>query len=101
MEGIISVLFGLACGYHSLYNQHVSATSGSLEKRHRAGKVMIVKLDTSRIGLVEEYRRKFSRLSCIIDHLRGEEDGTFEINLNEDINLVFGFIEQYLHENYW
>ena len=101
VEGIISVLFGLACGYHNIYSQHVSATSGSLEKRHRAGKVMIVKLETSRIGLVEEYRQKFSRLSCIIEHLRGEEDGTFEINLNEDTNLIFDFIEQYLYENYW
>ena len=29
------------------------------------------------------------------------EDGTFEINLFEDSNLLFGFIEQYLYDNYW
>ena len=73
VEGIISVLFGLACGYHNIYSQHVSVTSGSLEKRHRAGKVMIVKLETSRIGLVEEYRQKFSRLSCITWWRSGRE----------------------------
>ena len=100
-EEIISVLYGLVCGYHSLYSQHVSAISGSLEKRHCAGKLMIVKLETSRIGLVEEYRQKFSRLTDFIEHLRGEEDGTFETNLNEDTNLIYGFMEQYLYENYW
>lgn len=26
---------------------------------------------------------------------------TFEVNLKEDVNLLFGFIEQYLYENYW
>ena len=98
---IISVLHDLACGYHSLYSQHVSATSGSLEKRHRAGKLMITKLETSRIVLVEEYRQKFSLLSGVIEHLSGEEDESFDVNLNEDINLLFGFIEQYLYENNW
>ena len=93
-QEIITVLFGLVCGYHSFYSEHVSATSGSLEKRHRAGKLMITKLETSRIGLVEDYRQKFSCLSGVMEHLCAEGYGTFEVNLKEDVNLLFGFIEQ-------
>jgi hypothetical protein len=29
------------------------------------------------------------------------EDGTFTVNRNEDSNLLFGYIEQFLYQNYW
>ena len=98
---IITLLFGLTTGYHILYNSLVTKTSGPLEKRHRAGKLMITKFELSRITLVEKYVVKFSSLTGTKNHLLLVEDGTFHVNRLEDSNLLFGFLELYLYENFW
>lgn len=100
-QEIITLLFGLTTGYHNLYSTMVTKSCGSLEKRHRAGKLLIQKFESCRISLAEEYLTKFSNLICTSEYLLLMEDGTFEINRFEDSNLLFGFIEQYLYDNYW
>ena len=98
---IITLLFGLTKGYLNLYNSLVTKTSGPLEKRHRAGKLMIQKFESSRITLVEEHVVMFSSLSGTKEHLLLLEDETFLVNKLEDSNLLFGFLELYLYENFW
>lgn len=100
-QDIITLLFGLTTGYHNLYSTIVTKSSGPLEKRHRAGKLLVQKFESSRIALAEEYLEKFSNLGCTRDHLHLMEDGTLNFNRFEDSNLLFGFIEQYLYENFW
>ena len=98
---VIILLFGLTTGYLTLYNSLVTKTSGPLEKRHRAGKLMIQKFEMSRAALVEEYTIKFSCLNGTKNHLLLLEDETFLVNRLEDSNLLFGFLEFYLYENFW
>ena len=98
---VVENLYGLTSGYHGLYNSLVTKTVGPLEKRNRAGKLMIQKFESSRITLVDEYLKKFSNLSGTQDHLLLLEDETSTVNAYEDSNLLFGFMEQYLYDNYW
>ena len=98
---VVENLYGLTSGYHGQYNSLVTKTVGPLEKRNRAGKLMIQKFESSRITLVDEYLKKFSNLSGTQDHLLLLEDETSTVNAYEDSNLLFGFMEQYLYDNYW
>ena len=94
---IITLSFGLTKGYLNLYNSLVTKTSRPLEKRHRAGKLMIQKFESSRITLVEEHVVMFSSLSGTKEHLLLLEDETLLVNKFEDSNLLFGFLELYLY----
>jgi hypothetical protein len=49
-------LFGWACGNKLLYDTYISSVSGSIEKRQKAGKIMIQKFEMSRISLRDENR---------------------------------------------
>ena len=98
---VIQVLYELTGGYHSLYNSLVTKTIGPLEKRHRAGKLMVQKYESSRILLIDEYLKKFSCLSGTKDHLLLFEDATSTVNKFEESNLLFCILEQSLYDNYW
>ena len=100
-QEIITLLFGLTTGYHNLYNTLVTKSTGPLEKRHRAGKILIQKFESSRIALRKEYLEKFSILSSTRTNLLSMEDESMETNRFEDSNLLFGFMEEYLYDNYW
>ena len=100
-QEIITLLFGLTTGYHNLYNILVTKSTGPLEKRHRAGKILIQKFESSRIALRKEYLEKFSILSSTRTNLLSMEDESMETNRFEDSNLLFGFMEEYLYDNYW
>jgi hypothetical protein len=59
-ESISKLLFELTKEYHILYNLHVSKTSGPIEKRQKAGTVMIFNLETKRIEAHQRYKTRFS-----------------------------------------
>jgi hypothetical protein len=98
---VTKLLFGLACGYKLLYDTYVSSVSGSIEKRQKAGKIMIQKFEMNRISLKDEYRCKFSSLTSVLTHLVGFETETFGGTVYEESNLVFGFLDKYIYENFW
>ena len=99
-NAIIVLLYNLCAAYLELYQKVVIGTSGSIEKRQRAGKIMIQAYESERILLRDESKKKFSCLSCIKNE--------FDIAVNcesdessEESNLLFGSLELYLSENFW
>ena len=51
---IIKLLFDLSISYLGSYSKVVTGTTGSIEKRQRAGKMMIQAYESERIVLCEE-----------------------------------------------
>ena len=98
---VTNLLFGLACGYRQLYDTYVSSVAGSIEKRQKAGKIMIQKFEMNRIPLKDEYRTKFSSLKSVRTNLVGFEIETFDSTVYEESNLVFGFLDKYIYDNFW
>ena len=72
---IIKLLFDLSTAYLGLFDKLVSSTSGSIEKRQRAGKIMIQAYESERILLRDEFRVRFASLACMRDkshHMLGD-----------------------------
>ena len=97
---IIQLLLSLCRGYLELYNSHVSKTSGNLEKQLRLGKIMTNNFEAGRDELIADYRIKFSRLEGIKHHILLEETDPF-LNIYEESNLLFSFLEKILCHNFW
>jgi hypothetical protein len=77
---VTNLLFGLACGYKQLYDTYVSSVAGSIEKKQKAGKILIQKFEMNRIPLKYEHRIKFSSLKSVRTNLDVFEMETFGCN---------------------
>lgn len=97
---IIQLLLSLSREYLDLYNSNVSKTEGSLERQLKLGKIMANNFEAGRDELIAEYRVKFSRLSCVQKFIILEETEHF-MNVYEESNLLFAFLEQTLNANFW
>ena len=98
---VTNVLFGLASEYKKLYDTCVSSVIGSIEKRQKAGKMMIQSFETNRITVKDEYRRKFISLKSVSIHLVDSVNESFGCAANEESNIVFGFLDKFIYENFW
>jgi hypothetical protein len=87
-ESISKLLFELTKEYHILYNLHVSKTSGPIEKRQKAGTVMIFNLETKRIEAHQRYKTKFINLERIRDVLGMPENEEVGDNFHEESSLI-------------
>ena len=93
---VTNLLFGLACGYKQLYDTYVSSVAGSIEKKLKAGKILIQKFEMNRIPLKYEYHIRFSSLKSVRTNLVVFEIETFGCTVYEESNLVFGFLDKYI-----
>ena len=100
-RSIKSLLFSLTGEYVLLYEQCVSKTTGSLEKRQKAGKVMITNLESKRGQVRSTYKAKFVSLDCIRESLGLPENESHGGDVNEESNLVYCYIEDLLYTNFW
>ena len=97
---IIVLLYGLCAAYFELYQKVViGGTSGSIEKRQRAGKVMIQAFESERIQLRDESRKKISCLACIKDTFDMAVDYESD-STSEESNILYESLELYLSESF-
>lgn len=100
-RSIKNLLFELTEEYVRLYNLCVSKTTGSFEKRQKAGEVMIYNLEHKRGDIRNIYRAKFASLECIKDTLSLSENEATKDNPDEESNLIYCYIEDLLYSNFW
>ena len=62
---IVKLLFYLSTAYLVAFNKLISGTTGSVEKRQRAGKNMIFAYESEGVGLQDNFRVKFASLECM------------------------------------
>lgn len=98
---VTSLLHELTVGYNNLYEKVVSNVTGSLEKRMKAGKIMIQNFETSRIILQDEYRIRFASLQCVSEFLLNVENESFGDNPYEEINIIFGNLDSFIYKYFW
>ena len=100
-DSISKILFELTKEYHMLYNRHVSKTSGPIEKRQKAGKVMIFNLESKRIEVRHRYQIKFINPECIRDVLGMLENEEVGDSFHEESNLIYCHVEDLSYMNFW
>ena len=100
-RSIKSLLFSMTGEYVRLYDLCVSKTTGSLEKRQKAGKVMIANFKNKRGQLRSTYKAKFVSLDCIRSSLGIPENDGHGGYVNEESNLIYCYLEDLLYSNYW
>ena len=100
-RSIKSLLFSMTGEYIRLYDLCVSKTTGSLEKRQKAGKVMIANFENKRSQLRSMYKAKFVSLECIRSFLRLPENEGYGGDVNEESNLIYCYLEELLYSNFW
>ena len=96
---IIKLLFDLSISYLGSYSKVVTGTTGSIEKRQRAGKMMIQAYESERIVLRDVFRVNFASLSCIRKYFDLKVD--IDDESFEESNILFGFLELHLSDNFW
>ena len=96
---IMKLMFDLSTASLGLFDKLVSSTSSSIEKRQRAGKIMIQAYESERILLRDEFRVRFASLACMRDNFDFQVDITDESS--EERNVLFGFLELNLSDNFW
>ena len=96
---IINLLFDLSTSYLGSYSKLVTGTDGSIEKRQRAGKMMIQAYESERVILRDVFRLKFASLYCIRKHFDVAVD--IDDDTCEESNLLFGYLELNLSDNFW
>ena len=88
---IINLLFDLSTSYLGSYSKLVTGSDGSIEKRQRAGKMMIQAYESERVILRDVFRLKFASLSCIRKHFDVAVD--IDDDTCEESNLLFGYLD--------
>lgn len=95
------LLFSMTSEYVRLYDLCVSKTTGSMEKRQKAGKVMITNFENKRSQLRSTYKAKFVSLDCIRSSLGLPENEGLGGDVNEESNLIYYCLEDLLYSNFW
>ena len=95
------LLYDLAKGYLGLYEKFVTSVGGTIEKRQKAGKIMIQNFELNRVVLQDLFRIKFRSLQSISAILVNTEVESSGCTSYEDSNLVFGYLDKFIYECFW
>ena len=98
---VINFLFVLASAYKKLYDTFVSSVTGHIERRQKAGKIMIQSFEIKRISVKDEHHLKFASLKSVAIHLVDISNESLGCSANEESNLVFGFLDRFIYESFW
>ena len=95
------LFFDLILMYQQLYQRYVLPTSGTIEKRQKAGKLMILHLETKRTLVRDRFQLKFVQLSCVTRVLSNPENEEMGLSIHEESNLIYCCMEELLYKNFW
>jgi hypothetical protein len=95
------LFFDLILEYQQLYKRCVSPTSGTIEKRQKAGKLMILHLETKRTLVRDQFQLKFVQLYCVSEIFSSPENDEMGLSIHEESNLIYCCMEELLYENFW
>lgn len=95
------LFFDLILEYQKLYKLYVLPTSGTIEKRQKAGKHMILHLETQRTLVRDRFQLKFAQLSCVSSILSIPENEEMGLSIHEESNLIYCCMEELLYKNFW
>ena len=95
------LFFELILEYQQLYKRYVLPTSGTIEKRQKAGKLMILHLETKRTLVRDKFQLKFVQLSCVSSILSSPDNEEMGLTIHEESNLIYCCMEELLYKNFW
>ena len=95
------LLFELALAYHESYLKNVSSTSGDIEKRMKAGKIMVMKFENDRRIAKELCKKKFVSLQVVRVLFDVPENEQRNRSVYEESNLLYCYLEKFLYTNFW